>query len=328
MAMRLVKIFVATFLLAVSGNAVAQNAKRIPRVGVILTGIPKTHGPVVKWLRRGLRELGYREGNDILLEPRYAMRKRARIIELARELLALKVDVIVVTGATAARVTRQVSPTIPIVVAVAGDLVGGGVVKSLAKPGGNTTGNTAYSGQLGAKQLELLKEAIPTVKRVGILYSSSTGIHWTHFLDQTKAAGLILGVQVRKFGVRGKDNFQEVFAAMAAAHMDGVIVVVSRLTSNYRREIIKLAAKWKFPVVCYRPSMARHGCFLSYGADRDAMSLEAATFVHKILKGAKPGDLPVQQPTKFGLAINLKTAKALGITVPQTLLLRTDEVIE
>lgn len=329
MAIRLLKIFVAAFLLTAPGYALAQNTDKIPRIGIIMTGTPKDHGSLVKMLRQGLKALGYVEGRSFVLEPRYDMRDRSRLQKLAEELLQLKVTVMVVTGAAAARAARRASPTIPIVVAAAGDLVAAGVVASLAKPGGNTTGNTAYSGQLGGKQLEFLKEAIPSVKRVGVLYSNITpSRHMAAFLNQTKEAGAVLEVKVHHFGVRNKDELENAFAAMGKARVDAVILVVSRITSVHRKELIKLAAKQKLPAMCWRPSMARNGCFMSYGADRDAMYRRAATFVHKILQGAKPGDLPIEQPSKFGLSINLTTAKALGISVPRSLLLRADEVIE
>ena len=325
MAKCLMKIFSAGLLLLAPLTALAQQAGKVPRVGVIMTGAPKTHAPVVKWLRQGLLELGYVEGRNIILEPRYAMRKRSRLPKLAKELLGLKVDVIVVTGATAARVTRKASPSIPIVVASAGDLVGSGIVASLARPGGNTTGNTGYSGQLAGKQLQLLKEALPPLKRVAVLYSTATR---RYIFERYKAAGRVLDIEIQEFGVADQKAFNGAFAAMAKARADALILIVSRLTSVNRRDLIKLAAKGKLPTMCWRPSMARAGCLMSYGADRNEMYRRAATFVHKILKGAKPADLPVQQPTKFDFVINLETAKALSITFPRTILLRADKVIE
>lgn len=320
-------ILAITFaILAVAQPANAQQAGKVYRIGLIMTGMPKDHGNLLKFLRQGLKELGYVEGQNIIFEPRFDMRDRKRLRKLAEELLGLKVDVIVVTGSGAARAARKASPSVPIVVAVAGNLVGSGIVASLARPGGNTTGNTAYSGQLGGKQLQLLKDGIPRLKRVAVLYRRPrpSGVSF----DRMKAAGLVLGVEVQEFGVRDKGEFKGAFAAMAKSRADALILIVSRLISVHRKELIKLAARQKLPTMCWRPSMARNGCFMSYGADRNAMYRRAATFVHKILQGAKPGDLPVEQPSKFGLAINLKTAKALGITVPQSLLLRADEVIE
>ncbi len=316
-------------LLAAPFATLAQEAGKVPRVGVLITGRPTPPPALLKWLRQGLRELGYVEGRNIIIEPRFSMRKRSRLPKLARELLKLKVDVIVVTGARAAKVTRKASSSIPIVVAAAGNLVGSGVVASLARPGGNTTGNTAYSGQLGAKQLQLLKETIPGLARVAVLYSNSTGSKGIMIsVGRVKAAGPVLGVEIQDFGVLDSDAFEGAFAGMAKARADALILIVSRLTSGYKRELIKLAAKRKLPTMCWRPSMARAGCLMSYGADRNAMFHRTATFVHKILKGAKPGDLPVEQPTKFGLVVNLKVAKTLGITVPPAILLRADEVIE
>ena len=327
---KLTAIVITAFVALISTYPVAAQMGKVPRVGVIMTGTPKTHAPVVKWLRQGLRELGYVEGRNIILEPRYSMGKGARLPKLAKELLQKKVDVIVVTGARAAKETRKASPSIPIVVAAAGNLVGSGVVASLAKPGGNTTGNTGFSAQLAPKQVQLLQEAIPGLARVGVFYNlgKSGGKGTKISVDRVKAAGPVLGVEVQDFGVRDQGGFEGAFAAMDKARTDALILIVSRLTSGYRHELIKLAAKWKIPTMCWRPSLARAGCFMSYGADRSAMYHRAATFVHKILKGARPGDLPVQQPTKFGLVINLKTARTLGITFPRSILLRADKVIE
>lgn len=329
MAMRLLQTFVTAFLLTVPSVTLAQDTTRISRVGVIMTGTPNDHGNLVPMLRKGLQALGYVEGRNFLLEPRYDMRDRSRLQNLAEELLKLKVKVIVVTGAGAARAARRASPKVPIVVAVAGDLVGSGLVASLSKPGGNITGNTSYSGQLTPKQMQLLKEAMPNLKRVGALYSKrmQSG-HMVKSFGQMKAAGPSLGLEVQGFGVQKKGDLDGAFAAMAKARTDALIVIVSRLTSVHRKRIIQLATKSKIPMMCFRPSMARQGCFMSYGADRSALYRHAATFVHKILQGAKPSDLPIQQATKFNFAINLKTAKALGITVPRSLLLRADEVIQ
>ncbi len=316
---------IAFAIVAFAQPALAQQGGKVYRVGVLMTGAPKTHAPLVKWLRDGLRELGYVEGRNIILEPRFAMRKRSRLLVLAKELVGLKVDVIVVTGTRAAKETRKASPSIPIVVASAGDLVGSGVVASLARPGGNTTGNTSYSEALGGKQLQFLKETIPHLGRVAILYGSKKSVAW---FKQVKVDGRASGVEIQEIRVRDEGDFDSAFAAMAKARADALILVVSRLTSGYRRELIKLAAKWKLPTMCWRPSMARAGCLMSYGADRNAMYRRVAVFVDKILKGAKPADLPVQRPTKFNLVINLKTAKALGITIPRTILLRADKVIQ
>ncbi len=315
--------------LAFTQPAYAQQAGKVPRVGLIMTGMPKDHGNLLKFLRQGLKELGYVEGRNFILEPRYDMRDRRRLQKLAEELLELKVKVIVVTGAGAARATQRASPTVPIVVAVAGDLVGSGLVASLSRPGGNITGNTSYSGQLTPKQMQLLKEAIPNLKRVGDLYSKrQQSKSMVKSFNRMKAAGPVLGMEVQGFGVRSKKDLQGAFAAMGKARTDALIVIVSRLTSVHRKKIIQLAAKSKIPMMCFRPSMARQGCFMSYGADRSALYRHAATFVHRILQGAKPSDLPIQQATKFNFAINLKTAKTLGITLPASILMRANEVIE
>ncbi len=318
---------VSVFLALAPLATVAQEASKMARVGVLITGKPTPTPPILKWLRKGLSDLGYEEGRNIVLEPRYTMRKRKRLKKLAKELVKLKVDVIVVTGARAAKMARKASSSIPIVVGSAGNLVGSGLVASLARPGGNITGNTAFSGELGAKQLQLLKEAIPGLARVAVLYSTATK-NTTATFKQAKAAGPAMGLEIQNFGLGNESEFEGAFAAMTKARTGALIFVVSRLTSGYRKELIKLAAKRKIPTMCWRPSMARSGCFMSYGADRDAMYKHTATFVDKILKGAKPADLPVAQPTKFDLSVNLKTAKALGVTVPPTILLQANKVIK
>ena len=325
MGKKITILAIAFAIVAFTQPAYTQQAGKVYRIGVIRSGTPKTHPLLVKWLRQGLRELGYVEGRNIIFEIRFAMRKRDRLLILAKELVGMKVDVIVVTGVRAAKDTQKATSSIPIVVATASDLVGSGVIASLARPGGNITGNTAYSEALGGKQLQFLKETIPQLGRVAILYGSKKSVTW---FKQVKVDGRAAGVEIQEILVRDEGDFDSAFAAMAKARAGALILVVSRLTSGYRRDLIKLATKWKLPTMCWRPSMARAGCLMSYGADRNAMYRRVAVFVDKILKGAKPADLPVQRPTKFNLVINLKTAKALGITIPRTILLRADKVIQ
>ena len=322
-------LFITIAFLSLTQPTFGQQTTKIHRIGVIMTGTPDDHGTLMPMLRKGLKALNFLEGRDFTLEPRYDMRDRSRLQKLAEDLLKSKIDVIVVTGAGAAREAQRASSTIPIVVATSGHLLRSGLIKNLAEPGGNVTGNTAYSGELGGKQLQLLKEAIPDLKRVGVLYSRTLPSRSkAHFVKQTQETGAVLGVEVHDFQVKNSQEIYAAFEAMRKARTDAVIFVVSRLTSVHRKELIKLAKDAKIPAMCWRPSMARDGCLMSYGADRGAMYLHTATFVHKILQGAKPNDLPVQQPTKFGLAINLKVAKALGVTVPNSLMLRADKVIE
>lgn len=317
----------AIAILLIAPPAVMAQKAKPARVGFLLAGSPAAHEPFVQSLRKGLRDLGYVEGRTIVIEPRFAMGKRALLPELAADLVRLKSDVIVVTGATAARIVRKANPTIPIVVAVAGDLVASGIVASLARPGGNTTGMTGLSGELSAKKLQLLKEMIPGMLRVAVLHNGLYRSNRAH-VQRITAAGRTMGVTVQGVSVEAPGAFEGAFAAMVKQRSDALIVIVNRLTSTRRKHVVALASKWKLPAMCWQPSLARLGCLMSYGADRLDMVRRSATQVHRILQGTKPGDLPVEQPSKFDLVINLKTAKSLGITVPRHLLLRADEVIE
>lgn len=317
---------IAAVLLILPLTVQAQDAKPA-RVGFLMTGSPATYGAYLQSLREGLRDLGYVEGRAIVIEPRFAMGKRARLPELARELVELKSAVIVVTGAGAAKVTRKASATVPIVVAVAGNLVASRIVASLARPGGNTTGMTALSGELGAKQLQLLKESIPGMRGVAVLYNSAFPANRAA-AKQITAAGHALGVKIQALSVKAPGELEGAFAAMVKARADALIVIVNRMMSAQRKRIVGMIGSLKLPAMCWQSELVRLGCLMSYGANRADLVRRSATHVARILRGAKPADLPVEQPTKFDLALNLKTAKALGITFPRSILLRATEVIE
>ena len=316
--------FVAFAFLCFSPLVAAAQTAEPARVGYLLAGSPSAHGPYVESLRAGLRDLGHVEGRTIVIEPRFAMGKRALLVKLAEELVRLRPGVIVVTGSGLARITRKASPTVPIVVSVTGDLVGSGIVASLARPGGNITGQTALSRELSAKKLQLLKEAIPEMARVAVLHNA--GARSRKSVQRIRDAGREMGVTILPVSASTPEELESAFAA--AARADALIVIVSRLASTRRKMVVELAVKWKLPTMCWQPSLARLGCLMSYGADRIDMVRRSATQVHKILNGANAGELPVERPAKFDFAVNLKTANALGIKVPPSILLRADEVIE
>ena len=229
-------------------------------------------------------------------------------------------------GLTPAREAAKATGKIPIVVAFASDLVGSGLVASLARPGGNVTGMTALARELDAKRLQLVTEALPGVSRVALLFNPTKGA--LAAAAQTKSAAGPLGIKIQEAHVRGPDEFVGAFAAMAGGRAGAVIMLVGRVTGAHRRRFIALATAQNLPTMCWRPAMVRDGCLMSYGADRGHMVHRAAAYVAKILKGANPAELPVEQPTRFDLAINLKTAKTLGVTFPPSILLRATEVVE
>ncbi|HEV2056382.1 MAG TPA: ABC transporter substrate-binding protein [Methylomirabilota bacterium] len=316
----------AVFLLAVPLAAEAQAPAKVPRIG-FLSARPPTDNPYfIESFRQGLRELGYVEGQNIAIEYRFAEGRPERLPALAAELVRLKVDVLVTAGPPAPEAAKQATGTIPIVFAVAADPVAVGLVASLARPGGNITGLASISPDLIGKQLELLKEVVPNISRVAVLQNPSNDSH-PHTLRQAEGAARGLGVQLHIVQVRTPPEIDAAFAAMRSQRAGGVLVLRDPLFLTQRTQIAALAAKSRLPAVYGFREEAEAGGLMAYGASVPLMYRRAATYVDKILKGAKPADLPVEQPTKFELVINLKTAKALGLTIPQSLLLRADEVI-
>jgi putative ABC transport system substrate-binding protein len=303
-------------------DADAQQAK-IARIGVLLFGTPDTDAfPAI---RRGLGALGYVEGRNIVFEHRYAEGKLARLPDLASDLVLSKPDLIIAAGGDVAPFAKRATGTIPIVMITSADPVQGGLVASLARPGGNVTGVTFVSSDLAGKRLQFLKEAAPGVTRVAVLWNPD---HPDGEFPATLAAGRSLGVQVQSLEVRGRDDFAGAFAATTRERMEAIVVVSSRLMTLNRARILDLSAQNRLLLVSGWGPWATEGGLLSYGPDLDAVIRSSATYVDRILKGARPADLPVEQPTKFQLVINLKTAKALGLTVPPSLLARADQVID
>jgi putative tryptophan/tyrosine transport system substrate-binding protein len=310
----------------------AQQPKKIPRIGYVTT--LSLDSPQARVLReafwQGLRELGYAEGTNILVEYRGADGKFERFAEVASELVRLELDVIVAPNTPAARVVQQATTTIPIVVPIMGDPVGDGLVASLGHPGGNITGLTFLGPELLPKRLTLLKEALPTVSRVAALWhpGAYSGRTMTNMMKETEAAAQALGVHLPLVAVQSPDELDRAFSTMAAERADALLVFPSPMLFNEGKRIVDLAAKHQLPSMSMARELVELGGLISYGASITDLQRRAAVYVDKIIKGAKPAELPVQQPTKFELVINLKTAKALGLTIPQSILLRADEVVE
>jgi len=305
----------------------AQQPTTVYRIGSLSGGSVSTSKRNNDAFRDGLRTLGYVQGKNILIEYRYAEGKRERSPELAAELVRLKVDVILVGGTQTATAAKQATSTIPIVVGSAGDLVGSGLVASLARPGGNITGSTDISPDLSGKRLELLKEAVPKASRVAVLLSPSAGTD-SDEMKQTKAAAQALKVKIQVVEVKDPSEFQSAYAAMKKENANALILNHSSFTNFHRKQLIELVTKNGLPTMCEELRWTEDGCLISYGSDQNYQWVRAAVFVDKILKGRKPADLPVEQPMRFEFVVNLKTAKQIGVTIPQSVLFRADRVIK
>ncbi len=301
---------------------VRAQQSRLPRVGVLVTSAPE---PFWDLFRAGLRANGYIEGRNIQLELRSAEREPERLRVLADELVRLKVDVIAASLTPAVIAAKQATSEIPIVMAPAGDPVRTGLVSSLARPGGNVTGLSSTTAELFAKTLELIREVLPSTRRVGVLANAATAADpfAIPFVEQIEGAGRILGIAIQTIRVHGDEEFDAAFAAMVEERADAVMLQ----GSLPRKAALDLALKHRLPLVGGQ-LLIREGGLLSYSANQSDTYRRAAYYIDRILKGAKPADLPVEQPTRFEIVVNLKTAKALGIDVPPTLLARADEVIE
>ena len=314
-------------LLAASLAAEAQQPARVPRIGV-LTNAQDTPEFRRFWdpFRQGLRERGWVEGQNIVIEWRYTEGKPELFPGLAAELVSLKVDLILASTTPGVRAAKQATSTIPIVMTYVLDPVGAGLVAGLARPGGNVTGVTYGAGpEIVGKYLELLKEAVPKLSRVAVLLAPDPVS--PVLVRETRAAAQALGVNPQLLEVRNPDEFEGAFAAMRRERADGLLVAPHTFTFVHARRIIELAAASRLPTVYAFREPVEAGGLMGYGANAPDMFRRAAIYVDKILKGANPADLPVEQPTKFDLVINVKTAKVLGLTIPQSLLLRADEVI-
>jgi putative ABC transport system substrate-binding protein len=325
------RTFLATLaggLLAAPLAAKAQPREKVPRVGYLNPGSHSDQGRQRRFeaFRPGLRELGYVEGQNIAIESRWAEGKDDRYPALAADLVRLKVDVIVAVSGAATKAAQQATRTIPIVMSVVIDPVGSGLVASLARPGGNVTGLTIMASDLVGKQLELLKEVVPKVSRVALLWNPANP-GGAPQLRQAEAAARALGVQLQLLEARDPQEIDSAFAVMTRERAGALLILPDAIFGNQQRRIAELAAKRRLPSLFGVGEYAESGGLMTYSANNLDLERRAATFVDKILKGAKPADLPVEQPAKFELVINLRTANALGLTIPQSLLLRADEVI-
>jgi putative ABC transport system substrate-binding protein len=309
--------------------AEAQQAAKVPRIGWLVANLAgKSH--MTEGFLQGLRDLGYIEGRNIVIEIRDAGGKLEQLPALAAELVALKVDVILAGGTAQALAAMEATKTIPIVFTATVDPVADGLVTSLSRPGGNVTGVSSLSSELVGKCLELLKQAVPGISRVAVLWHPGTLGERTE-KDMLKAADVAaraLGVRLQFVEARGPADFDRAFSEMTRARAGALTVWTSPMFNTQRRRLVDLAAKNRLPAVYPWGEAVDAGGLMAYGANAADAFRRAATYVDKILKGAKPGDLPVEQPTKFELVINLKTAKALGLTIPQSLLLQADEIIQ
>jgi len=324
-AMLTIAGLVMAALLVSASPGEAQPAKRLPQVGLLVYGSPSPapfpEGAVVA----GLKELGWVEGQNIALLIRYAEGRPERLPDLARDLVGAKVDVIVTVGTDVARLVKSVVAPIPLVAAVSEDPVEIGLVSSLSRPGGNMTGVTFISSELAGKRLELLKELLPRARRVAVLWDPT---HVDSEVRELEPAARSLGITLQSVEVRTTEELDGALRAVAAGGADAVMVVPARMLNLNAKRIAEFVRERRLPAVSMWGSFADAGGLMTYGPDIPAMIRRMATHVDKILKGARPGDLPIERPTRFELVVNLRTAKALGVTLPHSLLLRADRVIE
>ena len=310
----------------------AQRPGKVPRIGYLVSGSLQSaeHRPTIDAFRQGLRQLGYVEGQSIVIEFREAHGRIEKFSTLAAELVREGVDLILAPNSTAARAARQATATIPIVGFALADAIGDGLVASLARPGGNVTGMTFIGPELAAKRLELLKDIVPAISRVTALWHiDAFGERTTsEMLKSTESTAAALGLQLQTIGIRSHAELDGAFATIVASRTEGVLVFPSPLFFSGQRLIADLALRHRLPSTFVSNEFVQLGGLFAYGADLADLARRSAIYVEKILKGAKPADLPVEQPTKFVLSVNLRTAKALGLEVPPTLLARADEVIE
>jgi putative ABC transport system substrate-binding protein len=319
--------FIALLTLALVHLAEAQQAKKVPRIGFLGIASPSTISARIEAFRQGLRELGYVEGKNIVIEYRSAEGKLDRLSELAAELVRLKVDVILTTGPAVTRAAKEATVTIPIVMAFDNDPVGSGFVASLARPGGNITGLSALSPEVSGKQLELLKEIAPRLSRVAVLGSSTVPGN-AQALREIELAAKALAVQLQYLEVRDPKDIETVFQEARKGRTDALLVLANAVVTTHRRQVADLAVKSRLPAIYYAAEFVEDGGLITYGVSIADLFRRAATYVDKILKGAKPADLPVEQPMKFELIINLKAAKQIGVTIPPNVLARADKVIK
>ena len=321
-------ILVAALVLALGAMTHAQQPTKVPRIGYLGATSVSATSDRTEPFRQGLRELGYVEGKNIVIEWRYAEGKLDRLPALAAELVRLKVDIIVTSGPIPTRAAKEATVTIPIVMAQDSDPVANGFVASLARPGGNITGLSTLRPELSGKQLELLKETVPKLSRVAV-FGTSTHPGNAQSLKEVELAARGFGVKLQYLDVLDPKDIETAFRAASKGRADAVLFLVAGgVASGHRTQIVDLAVKSRLPVIYGGRDLVEAGGLMSYGVTNLVLDRRAATYVDKILKGAQPAELPVEQPTKFELVINLKTAKQIGLTIPQTVLYRADRVIK
>jgi len=319
-------VWLVTLLFLAAGTFVeAQQPTKIPRIGFLVASSPSLYAARIETFRQGLRDLGYVEGKNIAIEYRFAEGKEDRLREFAAELVSLKIDIIV-TAANASA-AKNATKTIPIVFAAIADPVATGIVASLARPGGNLTGLSVFAPELSGKRLELLKETFPKITRVGFLWNAMSPSD-SILLKETETAAQPLGLKIQSLEVRSVNDFDDAFAAALREGAQGLVTSPHPLLNANRARTLEFLTKNRLPAIFTNPETVVEGGLMSYSPDYVEHFRRVAIYVDKILKGAKPADLPVEQPTKFDLVINLKTAKQIGITIPPNVLARADRVIK
>jgi putative ABC transport system substrate-binding protein len=323
---KMIICLLAAALLFTASFAEAQQPGKVPRIGYLITSSPSAIAPRMEAFQQGLRELGYVEGKNIVIERLHAEGKLDRLPELAAELVRLNVDVIVTSGPTATRPAKGATSTIPIVMTFDDDPVGSGFVASLARPGGNITGLSTLAPEISGKQLELLKEIVPRLSRVAV-FGTSTRQGTAQALKEMELAAGALAVKLQYLDIEDPNDIETAFRAAIKGRADALLVLQSPVFNSQRAQIADLAQKSRLPAAYPRREFVEDGGLMSYGASISDLDRRAATYVDKILKGAKPSDLPVEQPIKFEFIVNLKAAKQIGLTIPPNVLARADKVI-
>ena len=323
---KIIFVLLPALMLTFLHSADAQQANKVSRIGYLSLGSPSTNLGYREAFLQGLRELGYVEGKNIVIEYRYPEGKPDRLPALAAELVRLKVDVIITSGPSVTRAAKEATVTIPIVMTNDNDPVGNGFVASLARPGGNITGLSNLGRELSGKRLELLKEIVPRLSRVAVLGTSTSPGNAQNLKEMELAAG-VLAVKLQYLDVLAPKDIETAFGAARKGRAEAILVLDSSVFGPQRTQIVGLAVKSRLPAIYHRSGFVEAGGLMSYGVSFTDMDRRAATYVDKILKGTKPADLPVEQPTKFEFIVNLKSAKQIGLTIPPSVLARADKVI-
>ena len=319
-------LFLTTILLTTASATQAQQPTKVPRIGLLIASSRSVNAARNETFLQGLRELGYEEGKNIVIEWRSGEGRFDRLAALAAELIRLKVDIIVTAGPADTRAAREATSTIPIVMTFDNDPVGNGFIASLARPGGNITGLSTLAPELSSKQLELLKEIVPKSSRVAIL-GNSTNPGNALALKEIEAAAKAFGLKLQYLDILDPKAIETAFRTASKSGVEAILVLGIPLLNSERKQLVELAVKNRLPAIYYTGDLVEAGGLMTYGVNRNDLARRAATYVDKILKGAKPAELPVEQPKKFELIINLKAAKQIGLTIPPNVLARADRVI-